>query len=410
MSDEASSRKRKAEEISDDDANDADEGIPHLPAPVWGHVLDYMPYEEVRSALLVGKHIAVEAVKYVQTLNIMKSSQMFIPAARRFANAEEVNILCLLVGTGEIDDDSEEELYTISLDAANRTVPFLASVPKIKRGFVGGEIMSLHFGMRHRYNHAYETDACHGPSDHGDIFRSLMSSYIGAVKTGALPPGLILEGIIDALQDIRLCREKSVSCQWCRDILLHFPLRQLFPFLISTFYDVDENDERICLTQEEAWSVVSRRSDISKGLKENSDKILTDYVFSESDLRTIANKHKAAAVEELPEKWRGEERTCTFFRLRYMHESAFEALGFLIEKGFDPKLIQREPFLKRFRRTFGIQNYGNNFIEFHVWSRTTVEKLAARGFPTSIDCESFPVLSHKTIERINEMEDWDDVG
>jgi hypothetical protein len=54
-----------------------------------------MPYADVRSALLVGKYIAVEAAKHVQTLNIMKEGEMYIPAARRFANAEEVNILCL---------------------------------------------------------------------------------------------------------------------------------------------------------------------------------------------------------------------------------------------------------------------------------------------------------------------------
>ena len=232
---EASRKKRKAEQMSADedaaeDANDADnEGaaaiIPHLPAPVWGRVLDFMPYGEVRSALLVGKHVAAEAVKYVQTLNIMKSSQMYIPAVRRFANAGEVNILCLLDGTGErIGEEGPEQFFTISLDVANRSVPFLAGVPKIKRGFVGGLITTA--GMS--YRQVYEADACSGPRDHGDIFRSLMTAYSGAVKTGALPNGLVLEGIHDCLYDLRPCRERSVSCQWCRDILLHFPLRNLF--------------------------------------------------------------------------------------------------------------------------------------------------------------------------------------
>ena len=58
--------------------------MPHIPAPVWGHVLDYMPYGEVRSALLLGKIIATEAAKHVQTLNIMNSWEMDVPAARRF--------------------------------------------------------------------------------------------------------------------------------------------------------------------------------------------------------------------------------------------------------------------------------------------------------------------------------------
>ena len=83
-------RKRKAEQISEDTDENAD--ALHLPAPVWGHVLDFMPYGEVRSALLVGKHIAAEAVKHVQTLNIMQSSQVYIPATRRFINVEEVNM------------------------------------------------------------------------------------------------------------------------------------------------------------------------------------------------------------------------------------------------------------------------------------------------------------------------------
>ena len=53
------------------DDDDDDDGL-HLPAPVWGRVLEYMQYDEVRSALLICKMMANEAVKYVQTLNIMK--------------------------------------------------------------------------------------------------------------------------------------------------------------------------------------------------------------------------------------------------------------------------------------------------------------------------------------------------
>lgn len=67
-----------------------DDGL-HLPPPVWGHVLDYMPYQEVRSALLMCKMMANKAVKYVHTLNIMKVYQLDGPAARRFPNVEEVN-------------------------------------------------------------------------------------------------------------------------------------------------------------------------------------------------------------------------------------------------------------------------------------------------------------------------------
>ena len=71
---------------------------PHIPPPAWGRVLDFMPYDEVRSALLVGKIIANEAVKYVRVLNFMKGCQLDGPSTRRFANVEEVNCLCLMSG------------------------------------------------------------------------------------------------------------------------------------------------------------------------------------------------------------------------------------------------------------------------------------------------------------------------
>ena len=57
-----------------------------VPAEVWGHILDFMFYEEVRSALLVCKLIANDAVKHVQAITVMKSSQLDVQAARRFPN------------------------------------------------------------------------------------------------------------------------------------------------------------------------------------------------------------------------------------------------------------------------------------------------------------------------------------
>ena len=68
-----------------------------FPAEVWGHILDFMFYEEVRSALLVCRLVANDAVKHVQTITIMKSSQLDAPAARRFPNVRELNIYCLFV-------------------------------------------------------------------------------------------------------------------------------------------------------------------------------------------------------------------------------------------------------------------------------------------------------------------------
>ena len=184
------SRKRKADALSD-----ASGDLPHLPAPVWGHVLDFMPYTEVRSALLVGKHIAVEAAKYASTLNIVKESEMYIPAARRFTNVEEVNILCLLQGTGEFEPF--EENYTISSGVVNRTIPFLLGFSKLRRSFLGGFTKCSDTGNM-RFRRYYFPPDCVGPKNDKDIFRSLLTLLISASKTGALPKHFMLDGMFDS--------------------------------------------------------------------------------------------------------------------------------------------------------------------------------------------------------------------
>ena len=101
---------------------DADDGLTP-PAPVWGHVLllDYMPCQEVRSALLTCKIMANGAVTCVHTLNVMQVCQMDGPAARRFPNVEEVNYFSLLsVNLRQTVERRLLELYEL---IANRPLP-----------------------------------------------------------------------------------------------------------------------------------------------------------------------------------------------------------------------------------------------------------------------------------------------
>lgn len=180
------SKKRKADEISDECVVD----VPHLPAPVWGGIIDFMPHAEVRSALLVGKHIAVEAVKYVETLNVMKSSELNIPSARRFPNVDELKLLCLLEGTGTFNGDGDEQ-FTISLETAISTPSFLSAFPRLKEAFVGGRL-AYEYG---RVDISYSPEECIGPEDHEEIIRGLIFTTAGAFKSGLLSQGLMIDGI-----------------------------------------------------------------------------------------------------------------------------------------------------------------------------------------------------------------------
>ena len=67
-----------------------------LPAPVWAHSFDYLPYEHVRSARLVCKLFGKEVPRHVETLSIFKSAEMDVPNARRYSNVRELNVFCML--------------------------------------------------------------------------------------------------------------------------------------------------------------------------------------------------------------------------------------------------------------------------------------------------------------------------
>jgi len=348
-----SSRKRKADELSDE--------TPHLPAPVWGHVLDFMPYSEVRSALLVGKHIAVEAAKYVQALNIMRGCELYIPAARRFGNVEEVNILCFLELTRE-EDDNGWGAFSVSLDVSNRTVPFLGSFAKLTRGFLG----SLETGADYFLN---DQDV--------DVYRGLLTAYVGAVKSGAFSEKIALEGADLWPLTSSLCRQKSSNCRFCRDILSHFPFRGLLDVLVS-------QRDMFCQTEQDHWDIVRRRPDADKGFSEVSEEALCTKVsrILHDSYRTIDTQF----IELLPEKWRLEARTCELLWVYSVDQSDLQKLDELIEKGFDLKCVTRKFALKEWKHYIGAQRDSR----FCTWTRTTVESLAARGFP--VDCNCVPAI------------------
>ena len=139
---------------------------PHIPPPVWGHVLDFMPYEEVSSALFVGKIITNEAVKYVRTLNFMKGYQLDVPSARRFASVEEVNCLCLISG--------EWRNTVLCRDTTIRLVPLLATFPKLKSIHVGGLFTGVRNGQEQLVRRSYNPRYCSSPENHKELAKSLL--------------------------------------------------------------------------------------------------------------------------------------------------------------------------------------------------------------------------------------------
>ena len=107
-----------------------------LPETCLAAVLNFLPYSDVRRCMSAGKTMAVEAASQVETLNIMNPSELVGPAARRFANASELNILCLV--STALNNNQTDLVETLSMTTAARTTPFMTIFPKLKSAFVGG--------------------------------------------------------------------------------------------------------------------------------------------------------------------------------------------------------------------------------------------------------------------------------
>jgi len=326
----------------------------------------------------------------------MRGCELYIPAARRFANVEEVKVLCFMEHTGNSlgpGGNSGDDIFSLSQDVSNRTMPFLGTFAKLARVLIGGldserdlrifnsyHITDFHWGRRSRSN---------------DVFKHLLTAYVGAIKSGSLPRKIALEGLELCDIDRPLCRQKYSDCEWCRDILSHYPLNDLLRFLV----DNERRTELFCQTEQEQWDVVRRRPDADKAFSEVSEEVLCNEVRSYKWPAFVRNEFGAAAVENLPEKWRLAARQCEHFSVYFISRRNFRRIDDLIEKGFNPKYVTRKVALETWR--FGASKYTFG-SRFYTCTRTTVENLAARGFP--VDCECIPVIDDKYIGEYEESD------
>ena len=383
-----STKKRKADEISEDEEESAKNEVPHLPAPVWGGILDFMPYGEVRSALLVGKHIAVEAIKYVKTINVLKPSEMHVRASRRFPNIEEVRILCLLQGSGEFDEDGEE-IYTLSQETAYSATPFLTCFPKLKEAFIGGWQKYRHEDDRiEKFLTEYD-DYCSRPNDHEEIFRGLVVCLGGAFKTGLLSQDVTIEGVNPFnWQTVRPCRSRHAhetdSCSWCRSICKQFPLTHVLPkgFMMN----IDQSIARwYCLNKRELWTIINGRSGGKQAIQEASEEMLCGILFThETGLhrrKIVVLDPDGSCLESIsPDvKKHMQDENLDKLSVWGLSESSLSKIDEMIKAGFDPTRVREEYLLSQL--TSSLYYVAASQGVCNVWTKSTVAELSCRGFP-----------------------------
>ena len=333
---------------------------PHIPPPVWGRVLDFMPYEEVRSALLVGKIIANEAVKYVRTLNFTKSCQMDGPLARRFANVEEVNCWCLFSG--------QSGSAVLCRDTIFRLVPLLVSFAKLKCIDVGGTVTIAQRGEVFR--RSYRPNVCSSPRNHGELAKSLCYSFFAAFKARLIPLDLHIEGgVVDNfVEALGLCSRRGEArddtnsegmCATCRDVCSYFPLQEIFhesPWFCE------------CAERMDVFEKISKRKGARELFRKESfhylphfvDRHLEEFSIEEETLRLRLAGLGMSCGDEDKGVW-------------YLTMSKINELDRLIAVGFDPKAILKE-------RLYDGMNIGRDGRQFDVFAKSTFDALVARGF------------------------------
>lgn len=156
----------------------------HIPATVWGHTMDYLPYNEVRSALRICKSIAKEAVRHVQTVSFTEACQLDSAALRRFPNITEVKCVCFF--------NKSSSSLTLCEDTAFRIVPLLTTLPRLERFFLGG----MHNGQ---VRTDYKPVADDSPKRHHVIARTLLYNFIGAFKGRSFSSTLERTNLCDVL-------------------------------------------------------------------------------------------------------------------------------------------------------------------------------------------------------------------
>ena len=332
---------------------------PHIPPPVWGRVLDFMPYEEVRSALLVGKIIANQAVKYVRVLNFMKSCQLDGPSSRRFASVEEVNCLCLI--SGRLGST------VLCSDTTTRLVPFLMMFSKLKRIYVGGLITQDWNGQEELVREFYHPDNCSSPANHGGLAKAFYDNFIGTFKARLVPLDFHIKGgfVDHFVNELGLCARSDEAgdgtgtnsegmCAICRDVCSYLPLDEI----------VDRPYFCGCAGNIYVFEAISKRKGARELFRKESDALLPRFL-------NYRLNHFTIEEEAL-------KRRLTNFGMRSVRKGIYyltmhdlDYLDRLIAVGFDPRAMSKKSL-------YGSMVHRTR--QFDAYAKSTFDALVARGF------------------------------
>jgi F-box domain len=194
---------------------DPDAGmVIELPAEIWGHALDYLPFSDVVQCAAVSKQLQ-ESMNFVARISIFKKNELRKVFARRFSNGNvtQVDVFCLITC---LDPDEDEEKFSICQSTASRIVPFLVHFPKLL--IVGLDTDALGIPLNTYFRDTFLQE------DSVEIVRSLVRSICGAYQTGCFCHTVKVYG--PAFQAGTLICYYAKGCGLCKMFCESFPLNQ----------------------------------------------------------------------------------------------------------------------------------------------------------------------------------------
>mmetsp|Transcript_22490 Transcript_22490/g.48836 ORF Transcript_22490/g.48836 Transcript_22490/m.48836 type:complete len:416 (+) Transcript_22490:104-1351(+) len=373
-----SSKKRKADELLLDAAESERETCstssimpPRLPATTWGDILDFMPYHEVRSALLISKAIANDAVQYVRTLNVFKGTEMNVPSARaRFVNVESVNILCFIEYV-YISRAGTSTSTALSSDVASRIIPFLSAFPKLKQVLVGGYKIVGRIGRKRVYHRNTNTidlpNLIRGDGENRRLVGGLVDAFCGAFKTMMIPRDIDLIGLSIPLSAIMQCelarRRNSPPCAGCRGVCANFPLNSVYSM-------------ELCISDKGRFGIMANRPGGREYLRSKAPDRLTMFFRDVIGSGNVPPED----TDEARSLWqRLQQQGCDMSKLlvsgiQFISDRSFVELDKLIAYGFAPDAVTREQLY----HIFSIGHYESR--DYDVWIKSSFDRLVSRGF------------------------------
>ena len=396
-----------------------------LPSDTLAHSFAFLPFSDLRSAVLTGKHTALlDAAKRIDTLNITEVADLNLRAVRVQEcrkSVEVVSIGCLFKDREDEDGRLRKE---VSEKACWQIVHFLVGFPKLREAIFYG-ITTYSDGRTCRC-HIYlcqddldETLPIPEHDANNDTrMKALIKNFCGAFRAGALPSDLIIVGLVDQ-DSCYFCPKAGFSesggCKMCREVCESFPFRTLE----SEYGEVcprDWNRPLNCIRHEDFLRIVSKRPGWGEyvsqhpttllqnalrfgGEEDDSFKCLEEYF-------NIPRSRKNAIISSIARKYYSSQEEFVKSKDNYdwifcFHpDTAFQAaVDGLISVGFSPANVSAE-FLREC--IVGYQSpRGPTLID-----DDSCQRLISRGF--NLDEEKFIRVRRNEVEKLEAIaSEWE---